>query len=372
MGPFAPVLLGLLLWPPARGPISAQEPKPAGAPAKDAARPGGATERDRAAEAVARLVEQLRLHPAKPSAAPDRLALHLIDLETREVTLIADEPDPGLVRIGSTSWSHDGRRILFDAMPMDQVPSTRIKVIELEGGRLALNDLGPGNCPSFSPDDRRIVFLLNIGPQTGVWLMQADGSNRRSLGSYGRPLWSPDSRQFMIVDFGRPRSVTLMDIDPEKSGPVNIPGKGFFAEPSWAGPGMMVASIGTTAPDAIALIDVGGPSRPRINELLWQKAEGPDVKPYFPLYSPGTGRCVFVGVDPKGQAFYTFRRGQVDPPGRLEAVPPDRMIQDTALSPDGRYVLFCSTRPPGRQGQAAGADGPGRRGGADSPRQPRR
>src|SRR5262249_39333728 len=160
----------------------------------------------------------------------------------------------------------------FDAMPMNRVAETRLKLIELDAERLAVKDLGPGNCPSFSPDDARIMFLLNTAPQTGVWLMQADGSNRRFLGSYGRPLWSPDSHQFMIVDFGRPRSVTLMDIDPEKSGPLAIPGKGIFPEPSWAGAGLIAASIGAAAPEAIALIDVGGPGRPRIKELLWQKA----------------------------------------------------------------------------------------------------
>lgn len=176
--------------------------------------------------------------------------------------------------------------------------------------------------------------------------MQADGSNRRYLGLYGRPLWSPDSRQYMVVDFGRPRSITLMDIDPEKSGPLTIPGKGLFPEPAWAGAGLIVASIGVDVPDQIGLIDVAGPGHHRVKELLWQKAEGPDVRPYYPLYSPRTERCVFVGITPKGQAFYTFRRRQVNPPARLEAVPDDTMISDTAMSPDGRYVLFCSTRPP--------------------------
>jgi hypothetical protein len=344
------MLCGLWSVLPSTGVSGAQGPRSTKAPAKAEARKGAASEPSRAAEAVAKLVEQLRRHPAKPSSSPDRLGLHLIDLGTREVTLIADEPDPGLVRIGSTSWSHDGRRILFDAMPMNQVPSTRLKCIELDGGHLTLKDLGQGNCPSYSPEDGRIVFLLNTQPQMGVWTMKSDGSDRRFLGSYGRPFWSPDSRQFMIVDFGRPRSVTFMDIEPEKSGPLNLPGKAIFWEPSWAGPGIIAAAIGTEAPDAIALIDVAEPARARIKEVLWDKAKGPDLKTYYPLYSPVTRRCVFVGIDSqKGQAFYTFRRGQTDPPRRLEDVPPDRMIQDTSMSPDGRYVLFCSTRPPGRK-----------------------
>ena len=209
--------IGLLLaWLSSCGPIAAQDRKPAETPARADARPSGAKEKDRAAEAVARLVEPLRRHPARPSADADRLALHLIDVETGEVTLIADEPDAGLVRIGSTSWSHDGRRILFDAMPMNQPAAAHLKVIELEGDRVAINDLGPGNCPTFSPDDGRIAFLSNVAPQTGVWLMRADGSTRTVLGSYGRPLWSPDSRQLMIVNFNLPRLVTMMNVEPDE------------------------------------------------------------------------------------------------------------------------------------------------------------
>ena len=34
-------------------------------------------------------------------------------------------------------------------------------MIELMRDRLVLDDLGMGNCPTFSPDDTRIAFLLN-------------------------------------------------------------------------------------------------------------------------------------------------------------------------------------------------------------------
>src|SRR5262249_55751177 len=56
--------------------------------------------------------------------------------------------------------------------------------------------------PSFSPDDKRVAFLLNPNavPNAvpGIWVMQADGSERRRAGEYGIPLWSPDGRQFLI------------------------------------------------------------------------------------------------------------------------------------------------------------------------------
>jgi Tol biopolymer transport system component len=272
----------------------------------------------------------------------------LIDVTTGEVTLIADEPDPGFVRCGSPEWSHDGSRIIFDTMPMNEVPVTRLKTFELDGGRLVTTDLGLGNCPTFSPSDDRIAFLNNSnvgGAELGVWLMQADGSGRRSLGDYGRPKWSPDSRQFLIVSFSRPRQVTIMDVRPEKSGPLQIPEQNIFWEPSWAGEGTIVAAIGPGEADTIALIDVSDPAQGKIKEILWTKGKGLDITPYHPLYSPTTRRCVFVGAEPKGMALYSFQHGQPGPPQRLEPEGYDNLIQDLAYSPDGRYVLFSSNRP---------------------------
>jgi Tol biopolymer transport system component len=358
------VLLGLSATLVAPEPLRAQEPERPGPPEADAT--GGGAGEAAPAQAVARLVDQIRKQPAQPSKAADRLALHLIDAETGEVTLIADEPDPGLVRCGSPAWSHDGRRIVFDAMPMNQVPATHLKVIELIGGRPVVSDLGPGNCPTWSPSDDRIAFLNNSrtdGAELGVWLMQADGSGRRALGAYGRPLWSPDSRQFLIVDFGNPRAVTIMDVRPEKSGPLQLPGTGIAAEPSWAGEGLIIAAIGPGDADSIALIDVSDPARGMIKEVLWKRGKGPDVTPSYPLYSARTRRCVFIGPGPKGRALYAFERGKSGPPMRLEPEGFDRVLQDLAYSPDGRYVLFSSDRPAPRRRDAARGGDPGAGGG---------
>jgi len=227
-----------------------------------------------------------------------------------------------------------------------------------------MTDLGLGNCPTFSPSDDRIAFLNNSpagGAELGVWLMQADGSGRRLLGDYGRPLWSPDSRQLMIVSFTRPRQVTLMDVRPEKSGLLQITGKSLFWEPSWAGEGMIVAAIGSETADSIVLIDVSEPAQAKVEQVLWEKGHGLDVVPSYPVYSARTRRCIFVGSGPKGLALYGFERGKVDPPRRLEPEGYDKLLQDLACSPDGRYLLFSSNRAGRGQPKAVpggGAPGP--------------
>src|SRR5262249_15293100 len=177
------------------------------------------------ARAVGRLVEQLERHPVPPKDDPERVGLYLMDLTDGRVTLIADQPAPGLTQCGSSTWPHDGRRILFDATPGTQWNLTRLKAIGLGDSRPTVTDLGTGNCPPFSPTDDRIAFLSNAdGVPTGVWLMNADGSDRRLLGAYGVPRWSPHGGQLMIVSFGNPRQVTIMDANPDKSGALELPG----------------------------------------------------------------------------------------------------------------------------------------------------
>ena len=123
--------------------IMAQDPKASGAPKATASK--SRTAQETPGQAVARLVEQLKRHPVHPKEAPDRFGLYLMDVSNGEVTLIADQPGPGLTHCGTRVWSHDGRRILFDATPGTQWSLTRLESIDLGEGRPTVTDLGAGN-----------------------------------------------------------------------------------------------------------------------------------------------------------------------------------------------------------------------------------
>ena len=306
------------------------------------------------AQAVARLVEQLKRHPVEPKPAPDRVGLYMMDVSNGKVTLIADQPSPGLTQSGSPVWSHDGRRILYDATPGTQWSLTRLQSIDLREGQLTVTDLGAGNCPAFSPADDRVSFLSNTdGAENGVWLMNADGSDRRLLGEYGKPFWSPDGRQLMIMAFTFPRRVTLMDANPEKSGVLQIPNDQIHSDPNWAGKEMIVAVIGRTEGDTIALIDVSDPRRAKVKEVLWRRANGPDVVPKYPIYSAATRRCIFVGVEAKGEAIYSVQQSKAGPAKLLGPPGYEPKITGLAYSPDGRYFLYSVLGPGRVQGEGA-------------------
>src|SRR5688500_6324652 len=84
---------------------------------------------------------------------------------------------PGMISSATPAWSHDGKMVAFDGVPApDQVRQSRIFVYALEGPfKGPVRDLGYGNTPSWSPDDRQIAFMLNsgtpIGAAEGIWLM---------------------------------------------------------------------------------------------------------------------------------------------------------------------------------------------------------
>jgi Tol biopolymer transport system component len=328
----------------------AQEAKP---PQSPASQPPSAPETR--AQAAARLFEVFKKHPIKPDPAPNRVGLHVMDVTTGEQTLLAEEPAPGLIRCGSPVWSHDGRRIAFDATPGAQWTLSHLMLIDVEKGLPHLTDLGIGTVPTFSPADDRIAWMsLGRGAQRGVWLMNADGSERRLLGEDGRPAWSPDGRQLMITNYSNPRQVTLMDADPDKSGVLQLADYQIYKDPQWASAGTIVAIIGSTEGDTVALIDVSDRSHAKIKEVLWRRANGPDVNPDVPAYSAATRRAVFVGGDiKKGQAMYSVEQGKPGPAKRLWLEGCDPIINGLAVSPDGRYILYSVQDPgPARGGPA--------------------
>ncbi|QDU08391.1 M56 family metallopeptidase [Gimesia aquarii] len=300
---------------------------------------------------VQRAIKLLSEHPATPTVQQEQLSLFAIDVATGKVTLVANEPHGNLTYIGSPCWSAQGRQILFDATPGKDWLKTRLIKIDITKSSTETSDLGAGSCPVFSPDGKQIAFLLNsnkvTGAKAGIWLMDSDGTNRRRLGGYGVPKWSPDGRQLLITSFSSPARVTLLDVETGKQSLIQIANHKIFSIPNWAGDGQtIVALLSTKNGHGIALIDVSQPEQAKVKQILWRIGDRLDLKVAYPIFSPTTDRCVFVGKTKAGMALYSVQPGSFDPPQRLESdnLGLDKKIASLTFSPDGRYVLFCSDR----------------------------
>jgi RNA polymerase sigma factor (sigma-70 family) len=304
------------------------------------------------AQAVSRLADVLRRHPPRHgSTEGERHQVYMMDLLEGGTTLIADEPVPGLIFCGAPTWSHEGSRIFFEAAPGKQWQLSRLMSIEVRDGLPAFTDIGPGNCPTLSPDDKRIAFIVNPGAvpgaEAGVWLMRADGSERRRIGDeFGAPYWSPDGREFLINSFYPPIECMVINLEAKTGGYLKVPGHQIFSYPSWAGPGTVVSALATKEEgDSIALIDVRKPAEAKIIEFLWKRGDDLDVTPRWPVYQPDTGRCFFVGVEPKKRTLLVVKRGEPRRVHRMEPEGHDDTNGGLAFSPDGRYLLFSANRP---------------------------
>jgi Tol biopolymer transport system component len=293
-----------------------------------------------------------------PVGAAERLAIFHLDQEQQnKVTLIAEQLTAELTYCGSPSWTKDGQKLFFDATPGMAFGKSRVHLVHTVAGQLQLADLGPGNCPSSSPDGKQLAFHLNAGAVTGasagVWLMHSDGTNRRKLDEdlFGIPKWSPDGRRILVTTFSSPCQLTVVDGVEGAAKPVaktvKLAGGEFFSVPSWADDGKSIVAVVKVGREvSISLLNVTDPEQAQVTRVLWRKGDGLAVSPFYPVYHEASGRCVFVGRNEnREEALYAFVPGQTKPQ-RVEPVGYSGKIASLSLSADGRYVLFCSQTTP--------------------------
>ena len=90
----------------------------------------------------------------------------------------------GVVR---ARWSPDGGCILYESYE-----SSGIWIINADGTNQV--QLAEGNTPVWSPDGNRILY-----ESCGIWIMNADGTNQVQLAEGNTPVWSPDGSRIAFA-----------------------------------------------------------------------------------------------------------------------------------------------------------------------------
>ena len=178
--------------------------------------------------------------------------IYVMNADGSEATRLTDASRPDW----HSSWSPDGRQIVFDSG--DEYGKLDIYVKNADGSGVTRITDHPGDdgSPSWSPDGQRIAFNSDRGPQGGlyvkfeVYVMNADGSDVTQLtnqtgdrhGVFGSPAWSPDGQRiaFSSADENGNYDIYVMNDDGSDLTRITDHSAGDY-DPSWSPDGRLIA-----------------------------------------------------------------------------------------------------------------------------------
>lgn len=244
--------------------------------------------------------------------------------EVRRVAQAADHFDHS-----SPRWSHDGKRIAFDAA--GQRGKREVFVVNADGSDLTM--LGNDARPDWSPDDKQIVQDV-YGSGLKIVVQNLDGSGRDEIASGVCGRWSPDGSRLAVTDHRNLRIVDL--VSGEEREVFEAPFDNLYAGYNWSPDGKLIALTGQTkdgggARRPLVLVDVAG-AEP-VATVRMESGQGGSVS-----FSPDGKRLV---LDNK----YLIQILDIAGNSRPSVVPGQKgKNKDPHWSPDGQWIVFCSDR----------------------------
>jgi Tol biopolymer transport system component len=282
----------------------------------------------------------------------------------------------GARRLASSSfnqtWSPDGRRI---AVQSERNGRYDIDVMDADGGARRTLVRG-GFMPVWSPDGRKIAFRRGSGflAPGEIHVMNADGSGQRKLtrqvASNASYAWSPDGRKIAFarqidagIVSGRQRvSIEIYVMNADGSGLRNLthsPEHDF--SPAWSPDGREIVFVRSRA----TLPWSGPPNVPGDEEIYVMNADGSDQRnltrtpgsDWSAAWSPDGREIVFVSSrGPAIQRGYGIYLMDADGSHLRRLVRNGGKDPAPAWSPDGRKIAFTGR---GESIYLIGADGDG-------------
>lgn len=184
---------------------------------------------------------------------------------------------------GDPAWSPDGTRLAFTSARANGVLD--VHVVELASGRVTrltaadpvANLPGSGvaaRAPTWSPDGTQIAYTVQSITGSQLWVMSADGSNKRQLTNRDDaddfdPAWSPDGSVIAFLRaFRQPQPSLVMTVKPDGSQLANIGGRvvNVAATPAFSPDGQWLTTAQTrgSGAEAVYAFSVTANAGPRI------------------------------------------------------------------------------------------------------------
>ena len=161
--------------------------------------------------------------------------------------------------------------------------------------------------PAWSPDGERIAYSTDPAYAPTIWVMDADGSDRKPLDSGLFPSWAPNGKRIAYTAYSGERPyLALMNADGSgrrRLGASSVLQRllnlgGAEEEPAWSPDGKKIA-FASVEDGEIYAMNVDGSGRTRLTDI-------PSYDHWPPTWSPDGKRIAFTSEDKKGSEIYVM------------------------------------------------------------------
>jgi TolB protein len=147
-------------------------------------------------------------------------------------------------------WSPDASRIAFTCFkPMIRVTAAQICMYSMDTGKLVSfpQFKGSNSSPSWSPDGSQIIFSSSMPGNPELYVSDANGSRPRRLtnssGANTSATWNPKTGQTVVFvsDRGGVPQLYSMNSDGTSVSKFDLPDMGYVIDPAWSPNGQILA-----------------------------------------------------------------------------------------------------------------------------------
>ncbi len=147
-------------------------------------------------------------------------------------------------------WSPDDSRIAFTCyQPLNGVVNAQICMYSMDAGKVISfpRFRGTNSAPAWSPDGTQLIFSSSMAGNPELYVTDINGSKPKRLtfstGGSTSPAWNPKTGQSVVFvsDRGGIPKLYMMNADGTNTSLIDLPDKGYVIDPAWSPNGQLLA-----------------------------------------------------------------------------------------------------------------------------------